>query len=214
MADHKSKKPHDEKSTEKKDDNMPSTRFEDDNLLGSALASDDAGLPSPDNMAELHDQIASLSKTLQEEQEKVAAYWDRLLRREAEFQNLQKRMQDEVEKTRKFAIDRFAMEMLDVLDSLEHGINFAQGDQASAQSLLEGMKMTQNIMLNALDKQGIQPIAQQQGEAFNPSFHEAISVQETNEMPSNQVVALAQKGYMLNNRLLRPARVVVSKQPA
>ena len=206
MADHNSKKP--------KDDNMPSSRFEDDNLLGSGLASDDAGLPSPENKTELHDQIATLSKSLQEEQEKVAAYWDRLLRREAEFQNLQKRMQDEVEKTRKFAIDRFAMEMLDVLDSLEHGINFAQGDQASAQSLLEGMKMTQNILLNALDKQGIQPIAPQPGEAFNPSFHEAISVQETTEMPSNQVVAMVQKGYMLNNRLLRPARVVVSKQPA
>ncbi|MBS0289362.1 MAG: nucleotide exchange factor GrpE [Proteobacteria bacterium] len=197
----------------KSPDAGPSQRYEDDNLLASRVVSADAGLPSPEHVEELRRQIESLNATIQAEQEKVAAYWDRLLRKEADLQNLQKRMQEEVEKTRKFAIDKFALELLEVQDSLEHGLNFAKNGQVEAQHLLEGMNMTHRILMNALEKQGIQ-IINPEGEAFNPAFHEAISVQETNDVPPNQVLAVVQKGYTLNNRLLRPARVVVSRAPA
>jgi molecular chaperone GrpE len=212
MSEHKSKKPHPDNS-KNEDENIPSQRFEDDNLIGSRIISEDAGLPSPENKSELHDQIETLNKALAETQDKMGQYWERLLRKEAEMQNLQKRMQDEVEKTRKFAIDRFAGEILQVLDSLEQGLNFAQTGNVTTETLMEGMKLTHSVLMNTLDKQGISVI-NPEGEAFNPTFHEAISVQETNEVPPNRVLVVVQRGYMLNNRLLRPARVVVSKAPA
>lgn len=200
MSEHKSKKPHHDKDG----------GYDEKSPVESEVLSEDVGLPSPDNQAELHDQISTLSKALQEAQDKVADYWDRLLRKEADFQNLQKRSQEDIDKTRKFAIERFASEILQVLDSLEQGLHFAQNGKASTESLLEGMKLTQSVLINALDKQGIQPI-NPEGEVFDPTFHEAISVQETNEVPGNRVLVVVQKGYMLNNRVLRPARVVVSK---
>ncbi|MGD9591608.1 MAG: nucleotide exchange factor GrpE [Candidatus Berkiella sp.] len=193
-------------------DDMPSTRFEEDNLLDSRLVSEDAALASPLDVNELKREIEQLSGSLKIEQEKAAQNWDRLLRKEAELQNLQKRSQDEIEKTRKFAIEKFAIEVLEVLDSMERGLDFAKEGKAQAQSLVEGMEMTHNILLNALNKHGIVPI-NPLNEAFNPTFHEAISVQETNEVAPNMVLAVVQTGYLLNNRLLRPARVVVSRAP-
>lgn len=193
-------------------DDMPSTRFEDDNLLDSRLVSEDAALASPLDVNELKREIEHLSGSLKIEQEKAAQNWDRLLRKEAELQNLQKRSQDEIEKTRKFAIEKFAIEVLEVLDSMERGLDFAKEGKVDAQSLVEGMEMTHNILLNALNKHGIVPI-NPLNEAFNPTFHEAISVQETNEVAPNMVLAVVQTGYLLNNRLLRPARVVVSRAP-
>ncbi len=207
MSEHKKK--HDK--TDKND--MPSTRFEDDNLLDSGLAKPDAGLPSPEDIHELKREIEQLSGSLKIEQEKASQNWDRLLRKEADLQNLQKRSQEDIDKTRKFAIEKFAIEVLEVLDSMEHGLNFAKDGKVEAQSLLEGMQMTHKILLNALDKQGIQPV-NPVNEAFNPAFHEAISVQETKDVAPNMVLAVVQKGYILNNRLLRPARVVVSRAPA
>ncbi len=208
MSDHK-KKPHDHPHQSK--DDMPSQRFEDGKATEN-LFSDDAILPSPDDIKELHRQVETLGASLKEEQEKAATNWDRLLRKEADLQNLQKRSQEEIEKTRKFAIEKFASEILEVLDSMEHGLNFASEGKVDAANLLEGMKMTHNILVNALDKQGIKPI-NPINEAFNPSFHEAISVQETKDVPPNQVLAVVQKGYLLNGRLMRPARVVVSRAP-
>ncbi|MBS0286278.1 MAG: nucleotide exchange factor GrpE [Proteobacteria bacterium] len=205
MSEHKKKHP-----SQHPDTKQDAAQFEDENLLESRLVPEDASLPSPDDIAELHRQIATMGAALKEEQEKAANNWDRLLRKEADLQNLQKRSQEEIEKTRKFAIEKFALEILEVLDSLEHGLNFAKEGKVDAASLLEGMQMTHSILLNALDKHGIKPI-NPLNETFNPSFHEAISVQETKEVPPNQVLAVVQKGYILNNRLLRPARVVVSR---
>ncbi|MBN9288075.1 MAG: nucleotide exchange factor GrpE [Gammaproteobacteria bacterium 39-13] len=211
MEKHKHNKSHTDKPGTQ-DENMPSQRFE-DSPLGSNI-SEAAELPSPDNINELHDQIATLSKALQEAQEKVDSHWDRLLRKEAEFQNVQKRAQEDIEKARKFAIERFAAEVLAVVDSIEQGLVFAENGKASVEDLTQGMKLTHTVLLNALDKQGIQPVDPKQGDAFNPAYHEAISIQETSDVPPNRVMAVVQKGYMLNERLLRPARVVVSRAPA
>ncbi len=202
MSEHKKKHPKEGK------DDMPSTRFEDD----IKPPTEDAILPSPQDITELKREIETLGEALKIEQDKAATHWDRLLRKEADLQNLQKRSQEEIEKTRKFAIEKFAQEMLEVLDSVEHGLNFAKEGKVDATSLLEGMQMTHRIMQNALEKQGITPI-DPLNESFNPAFHEAISVQETKEVPPNTVMAVVQKGYILNNRLLRPARVVVSRAP-
>ena len=196
---------------DKKDPSQPgvSTRFEED----FPTAMEDHILPSPEDKNELHDQIEVLNKTLQEEQEKAGAYWERLLRKEAEMQNIQRRAEIDVKNARDFAIERFAAELLEVADSLERGLDFTQNGQATIEHLIEGMTLTQSVLQNALDKQGITPIQPAPGEAFDPTYHQALSMQETAEVEPNKVLAVIQKGYMLHQRLLRPARVIVSKAP-
>lgn len=157
----------------------------------------------------LQQQIDTLNQALKESREKEASYWERLLRKEADIQNMHKRNQQEVENARKFAVERFAHEMLQILDSLEQGLNFSQ---QSVSDLMEGMKLTRTLLLNIFEKQGIN-ILNPQGEWFDPNYHEAISMQETAEVEPNRIVHVVQKGYVLNNRLLRAARVVVAKMP-
>lgn len=161
----------------------------------------------------LRAEIEKLNTALKETEEKVANYWDRLVRGEADHQNALRRAQEEVEKTRKFAIDRFAGELLEVLDSLEHGLSFSQNGQATVEHLIEGMTLTKSVLLNIMNKEGIKEVLPEIGEAFNPTYHEALTMQESSEFEPNRVLVVIQKGYMLHNRLLRPARVVVSKAP-
>jgi molecular chaperone GrpE len=170
-------------------------------------------LLAPDDMNELQDQIAVLNKTLRETQETASNNWERLVRKEAELQNLVKRSEQDVENARKYAIERFAGELLQVLDSLDQGLAYSQSDNITVEHLVEGVKLTYSSFMNALEKQGIKLVDPAPGEVFNPTFQEAISIQETNELEPNRIVATVQKGYMLQNRLLRPARVVVSKAP-
>lgn len=161
-------------------------------------------LPSPENSE-------SLQKALKEAQEKAEEYWERLLRKEADLQNMQKRMQQDIDNTRKIALERFAGELLEVLDSLDQGISFSESNNASVKDLLEGMKLTHTVLLNVLDKEGIKIVEPKVGDVFDPNFHEALAMQETKEYEPNRIVTVVQKGYMLHHRLLRPARVVVSK---
>lgn len=188
--------------------NGPSSRFE-EAFPGEPQESHEA-LPSPEDIRELHDQIEILNKALKEAQEKVDDHWQRLLRKEAEFQNIQRRMQQDVDNARKFGIERFAVEVLQILDSVEQGLTFAQNGQTTIQNLAEGMTLTHSMLMNVLDKEGIKVI-DPQGQVFDPTYHEALSMQETADLEPNKVVAVIQKGYMLHNRLLRPARVIVSK---
>lgn len=200
--------------TAKKDKHdMPPTRFEDadDRLLESPLISDDAALITPEKVAELHKQIEELNSSLQEAKSKSDAYWDRLVRKEADFQNLERRAQIDVENARKFAIERFAQELLQVLDSFDQGLAYGQNDPGALEHIVEGMLLTRNLLASALEKHGVTEV-NPVGEPFNPNFHEALTMQESQEIPPNHVVSVIQKGYMLNNRVLRPARVIVSKK--
>lgn len=191
----------------KSGEDVPSSRFEDDFPIPEEQ------VITSDNINELQEQVAALNKTLQETQEKADSNWERLVRKEAELQNLIKRSEQDVDNARKFAMERFASEMLQVLDSLDQGLAYSQSNQLTVDHLVEGIKLTHSIFMNALDKQGIVVVDPAVGEAFNPAFHEAISIQETNDLEPNKIVAVVQKGYMLQNRLLRAARVVVSKAP-
>ncbi len=201
MTPHKSDK---SKATEK---DMPSQRFEEDNTLATTAAPEE---PTAQEYQALQQQLETLTQSLKEAQDKAESHWERLLRKEAEYQNGLRRAEQDVENARKFSIEKFAGEMLQVLDSLGQGASYAENGQASVKDLIEGMKLTESVILSVFEKFNITPI-DPLGEAFNPAFHEAISMQETNEVPPNQVVMVVQKGYMLHNRLLRPARVVVSK---
>jgi molecular chaperone GrpE len=130
------------------------------------------------------------------------------LRAVAELDNFRKRSEREIDNARKFAIERFAQELVTVGDALEAGIN--AGPANSGAALLEGAQATLRQLHRAFDKAGIK-IIDPAGQPFDPEWHEAMVAQESQDHPPNTVLAVIQKGYSLNGRLLRPARVVVSK---
>jgi molecular chaperone GrpE len=132
------------------------------------------------------------------------------LRAVAELDNYRKRCEREVENARKFAIERFAQELVTVGDALEAGINAGAANPGPA--LLEGTQATLRQLHRAFEKGGIK-IIDPTGQPFDPEWHEAMAVQESQEHPANTVLSVVQKGYSLNGRLLRPARVIVSKAP-
>jgi molecular chaperone GrpE len=138
---------------------------------------------------------------------KASENWNSYLRAAAELENYRKRMDRELENARKYAIERFAQDLVGVTDSLEAGINAGTG---SGSALLEGSSATLKQLLRAFDKAGIKVI-DPQGQPFDPAWHEAMVAQESRDQPANTVLSVIQKGYSLNGRLLRPARVVVSK---
>ena len=132
------------------------------------------------------------------------------LRAVAELDNFRKRSEREIDNTRKFAIERFASELVTVGDALEAGINAGAANPGPA--LLDGAQATLRQLYRAFEKSGIK-IIDPVGQPFDPEWHEAMAVQESPGRPANTVLSVIQKGYSLNGRLLRPARVIVSKVP-
>jgi molecular chaperone GrpE len=132
------------------------------------------------------------------------------LRAVAEMENYRKRTERELDNARKYAVERFAQELVGVGDSLEAGIVAAATNPGPA--LLEGAKATLKQLQQAFDKAGIKVI-DPQGQPFDPDWHEAMVAQESRDSAPNTVLSVIQKGYSLNGRLLRPARVIVSKAP-
>lgn len=151
-----------------------------------------------------------LKAALEEARQKAAENWDLFLRAQADFQNLQRRSRLDVENAHKYGFDRFGRDMLLVVDSLDHGLTHAKPNE-SDQALHQGMELTFKMLLDTLEKYGIHQI-NPIGEAFDPAKHEAISTQINDEVEPNQVLVVVQKGFTLHDRLLRPARVIVSRK--
>ncbi len=141
---------------------------------------------------------------------KAQENWNSYLRAVAELENYRKRTERELDNARKFAIERFAQELVTVGDALEAGINAGAANPGPA--LLEGAQATLRQLHRAFEKAGIKLI-DPLGQPFDPEWHEAMVAQESADKPANTVLAVIQKGYSLNGRLLRPARVIVSKLP-
>ena len=137
---------------------------------------------------------------------------DNMLRLAAEMDNLRKRTVREVEQARKFAVERFAKEVLLIKDSLDMGMQASQAEGATVESIREGMEITMKQLASGLEKFNIKEI-EAEGAAFNPEFHEAMAMQPSTEHEPNMVMFVMQKGFMINDRVLRPARVMVSKAP-
>jgi len=137
--------------------------------------------------------------------------WNSYLRAVAETENVRKRGQRDVESASRYAIERFAAELLDVRDSLELGV--AAGSGGDPERIVEGMEATLRLLNRAFDKSGL-TVVDPLGEPFNPEFHEAMATQPTADQPDGTVLAVVQRGYLLNGRLLRPARVLVALNPA
>lgn len=139
--------------------------------------------------------------------------WDKLVRVQAEMENLRRRTEKEIGDARKFALERFAKELLVVLDSLELGIQAAQGDGAEVSKLREGSELTLKQFLSVLEKFNVQPV-DPVGQKFNPELHQAMAMEPTTAAEPNTVTKVFQKGYVLNERLLRPAMVVIAQAVA
>jgi molecular chaperone GrpE len=135
---------------------------------------------------------------------------DSVLRAKADGENARRRAELEVDKARKFALEKFAGDLLPVVDNLERATQAADTENEVIKPLLEGIELTQKSFLATFEKFGLEVI-NPQGETFNPEKHQAMSMQENEELPPNTVIAVMQKGYALNGRLLRPAMVMVSR---
>ena len=155
-----------------------------------------------------------LQQQLEEAEAKAKENWDQLLRVKAEQENLRRRHEREVENAHKYALERFVQELLPVIDSLEMGAEAAASEGATLDKVREGTELTLKMLLSTIDKFGIQAV-HPEGEPFNPEYHQAMSMLESPEHAANTVMNVMQKGYTLNERLIRPAMVVVSKgEPA
>ena len=156
-------------------------------------------------------ELKSLSERLAEEQSKSSDYWDRLLRKEAEFQNIQRRAKQDVENAHKFALESFAKELLMVLDTFERGVEAAEKASVDMSTVVEGMLLTHKMLLDTLHKFQIIRVGAEHGTPFDPAYHQAICLQPTAEVAPNTILSVMQHGYLIHGRLLRPAHVVVSK---
>jgi molecular chaperone GrpE len=136
--------------------------------------------------------------------------WDKFVRTQAELENLKRRSEKDLQNAHKFGLEKFARELLPVADSLELGLSVETGDNPDVQKLREGMELTLKQLLASLEKFNVTPI-DPAGEKFNPELHQAMATQPTDEAEPNTVIKVYQKGYLLNDRLLRPAMVVVAQ---
>ena len=154
--------------------------------------------------------IEELKTKLEEKEQEAKENYDRFLRNAAELENYKKRTARQMDEFRKYANDSLIMELLTVVDNLERAIQSSLDDENSNASVVEGVQMTLDEILKILDKFGVKPIAALE-QAFDPVFHQAVMQEESNDSPAQTVTKELQKGYLLHDRLLRPAMVVVSK---
>ncbi len=168
---------------------------------------------------EVVDELAALEAEeliarIKQAQTKADENWDVALRTKAEMENVRRRTEKEVSNARKFGIEKMVNEILPVKDSMELGLKAAVDmdiEDRAVHKIREGMELTLKMMNDALGKIGITEIAPEEGDAFSAEVHQAMSMQEIPGKESNSIVAVMQKGYMLNERLVRPAMVMVAK---
>ncbi len=156
------------------------------------------------------DPVKELEAKLEAKEKEAGETYDRLLRVSAEFDNFKKRSSREMEDFRKFANQSLIKEMLSVVDNLELAMNSTNGHKAIDKDLLQGLEMTHKEILKVFEKFNVKPI-DAKGQPFDPTFHEAVMQEETDDSPKNTVINELQKGYMIHDRLLRPSMVVVAK---
>ncbi len=172
-----------------------------------------------DEAAELEDVVPeaaangdseSVEAQLAKAQETIKDYWDQMMRLRAEIENNRKRAERDIENAHKYALKNFIENLLPIIDSMEMGQTAARADNATLESIREGSEMTMTMLLQLLEKQGLETI-DPLGEKFDPEKHQAMSMIEAAGAESNTVVEVMQKGFALNDRLVRPAMVVVAK---
>lgn len=158
---------------------------------------------------ETETEEVSMEDKLAEVQAKADDNWDQLVRTRAEMDNIRRRSERDLANAHKFALEKFAQELLPVIDSMEMGVAAAQDENADVSKLREGTEMTLKMFETAIEKFGIKGV-HPHGETFNPDHHQAMTMIDSPEHEPNMIIDVMQKGYLLNERLVRPAMVVVS----
>ncbi|QBY03456.1 nucleotide exchange factor GrpE [Thalassotalea sp. HSM 43] len=156
------------------------------------------------------EKIAELEQKLAAALAKVDEQKDSVIRAKAEVDNIRRRSAQEVEKAKKFALEKFAGEMLTVVDNLERGLATINAEDEQQKTTYDGVNLTLQGLISGLDKFGVKAV-DPQDQPFNPELHQAMSMQPVEGVEANTVIAVMQKGYELNGRLIRPAMVMVSK---
>ena len=159
------------------------------------------------------DVAEDLAARVQSLEEQLAAAQDQSLRVAAELQNIRRRAEQDVEKAHKFALEKFAGDLLAVADSLERGLELSNPDDEAVKPMREGVELTLKLLLDTLARHQLEQL-DPHGEPFNPEHHQAMAMEESTHVEPGSVLKVFQKGYLLNGRLLRPAMVVGSKAPA
>ncbi|MCO3362750.1 nucleotide exchange factor GrpE [Pseudomonas aeruginosa] len=154
-----------------------------------------------------------LTARVQELEEQLAAAQDQALRMVADLQNVRRRAEQDVEKAHKFALEKFAGDLLAVVDTLERGLEMSDPNDEAIKPMREGMELTLKMFDDTLRRYQVEAL-NPEGEPFNPEQHQAMAMQESASAEPGSVLKVFQEGYLLNGRLLRPAMVVVSKAPA
>jgi len=173
--------------------------------------SEDESVETPAADAEVSAEDGGIEAAFEELQSKADDNWDRYLRAAAETENVRKRAARDVEHARRYALESFGKELLAVKDSLELGL--AAAESADAASLLAGSEATLKLLATTLERFGVSEV-DPEGEPFDPELHEAMTMQPSADAEPGSVLTVVQKGYTLNGRLLRPARVIVAAEEA
>ncbi len=143
---------------------------------------------------------------------KIKEQQDSVLRARADIENMRRRTELEIDKARKYALERFASELLPVMDNMERAVEMSDLENEALKPILEGIELTHKTMKDTMEKFGLKEVPAQDA-VFNPEFHQAMSIQESATHEPNTVMLVMQKGYELNGRVMRPAMVMVSKAP-
>ena len=189
---------HDEQAFEQNESQKVQTEQEASVQQAAELQADEQALAA--RIAELEQQLEASQKTEREA----------MLRAHAEIENIRRRTEQDIEKAHKFALEKFSNELLPAIDNLERAIDAADHESEESKAMLEGLNLTLKTFLDAVAKFGIEPVSDI-NVPFNPDVHQAITMIESPDHQANHVIEVMQKGYTLNNRLLRPAMVIVSK---
>jgi len=184
-------KPATDEQEESKNGNVSSGAAENDNPMSGTVEISKGEYESLQKQSAERDEFLNLAK-----------------RTQADFQNYQTRMQREREQDRQFYAGAMILELLPVLDNLQRAIN-ASKDAGESSSLVQGVNMVQNQFLELLKRHGVKPI-DAAGKPFDPNMHEALTQQPSEKFPANTVILVHETGYMIGERVLRPAKVIVS----
>lgn len=181
---------------------------EDDNL-DEAAGAEEAELSELNNAALEHPSYRALEEKLTLAEQQAHENWEKSVRALAELDNVRRRAERDVENAHRYGLEKFVSSLLPVLDSLEQALQLAE--QHEDAGMKEGLELTLKLFLDVLAKQHVERF-DPQGDVFDPQQHEAMSIQDAPGAAPNSVIAVFQKGYKLNERVIRPARVIVSKK--
>jgi len=170
-----------------------------------------AGEQATASASETNERIKQLEEALAAKEAEAAANWDKFVRERADLENYRKRMQKEKEELLKYGNESLILEILPILDNMERAL--AHASEESQAGVVEGVRLTHGMLLATLKKFGVVPLEVARGAAFDPALHHAVHQVESDELPPNTVSEVFQQGYMLNDRLLRAAMVVVAVPP-